>query len=53
MEHEGTNIKRCNNAKCINEYQDDKYGKGMRVHNRTTKKDMPKLRCTVCKEERD
>lgn len=35
-------IKKCT---CVNEYQDRKYGKGMRVHT-TGKKDGD--RCTVC-----
>lgn len=37
------NILRCS---CKNEYQDEKYGTGMRVHNRTTKDGI--WRCTVC-----
>ena len=36
-------IKRCN---CDHEYQDLKYGKGMRVHNYALGKD--NYRCTVC-----
>lgn len=35
-------IKQCN---CQSEYQDKKYGRGMRVHNETAKDE---LRCTVC-----
>ena len=43
-------IKKCT---CKHEYQDKKYGKGMRVHTPTTK-DVTKdtCRCTVCKVER-
>jgi hypothetical protein len=35
-------------AKCIcnHEYQDQRYGKGNRVHNQTNK--LTKIRCTVC-----
>ena len=34
---------------CKNEFQDEKYGKGMRVHNE--KKDGT-FRCTVCGDEK-
>ena len=43
-------IKKCT---CANAYQDKKYGKGLRVHNRTKQKDEKHLqgwRCTVCKD---
>ena len=36
---------------CISEYQDEKYGKDIRVYNETTKYPDPKeggFRCTVC-----
>lgn len=34
---------------CPHEYQDKKYGKGMRVHNKAPKVDKDKgRRCTVC-----
>ena len=39
-------IKKCN---CKHEYQDSKYGKQKRVHNKTSN---DKFRCTVCGEER-
>jgi hypothetical protein len=35
---------------CKHEYQDKKYGRGLRVHNRAVKKGT--WRCTVCKTER-
>jgi len=35
---------------CKSEYQDEKYGKGMRVMNRM---DDGKVRCTVCGKEAD
>lgn len=40
-------VKKCT---CQNEYQDNKYGKGMRVHNPVKQKTSgPKqYRCTVC-----
>jgi hypothetical protein len=45
------NIKKC---VCKSEYQDEKYGKDMRVHNPIGKKDNPnKLRCAVCNNERN
>jgi hypothetical protein len=34
---------------CQHEWQDKKYGKGMRVHNETKKHGI--YRCTVCKKE--
>lgn len=42
---EGTTIKPCT---CQNEYQDDKYGKGNRVHNYGPKIKAGTHRCTVC-----
>lgn len=39
-------VVKCN---CKNEYQDKKYGNGMRVHNKI--KDSG-CRCTVCKDEK-
>lgn len=43
-------IKRCD---CRSEYQDKKYGNGMRVHNPTRKGTVSKIvwRCTICKKE--
>ena len=40
---------KCN---CENEYQDKKYGPGIRVHNQTEKNDKKVYRCTVCCAER-
>jgi len=43
-------IKKC---RCKNAYQDKKYGKWLRVHNRTKQQDSKELqgwRCTVCKD---
>ncbi len=37
--------KRC---KCVHPYQDKKYGKKIRIHNKTTKG----WRCTVCGNEK-
>jgi hypothetical protein len=42
-----TVIKRCT---CKNEFQDERYGKGLRVHN--VKKEGNKATCTVCRMER-
>jgi len=41
------NIKRCT---CMHAYQDEKYGKGNRVHNAmaSTQQHLRKYRCTVC-----
>lgn len=38
---------------CQHEYQDQKYGKGLRVKNTTEKKSGERFvtRCTVCKKE--
>lgn len=35
---------------CKNEYQDEKYGKGMRVHNSTFDVQKNGYRCTVCEK---
>jgi len=45
-----TVIKSCN---CAHKFQDEKYGKGQRVKNETTKKKGIETvyRCTVCKSE--
>lgn len=40
---------------CASAFQDSRYGKGMRVHNRTkqNKKEIERMwRCTVCGHER-
>jgi len=37
---------------CKNDFQDEKYGKGIRVHNLTVGKDTREARCTVCQTER-
>ena len=44
-------IKHCS---CVNEYQDEKYGKGNRVHNecKGATKDKHVYRCTVCSNEK-
>lgn len=44
-----TEIKPCN---CKNEYQDETYGEGMRVHNSKGGRDGAGFRCTVCGSER-
>jgi hypothetical protein len=41
----GTKVLPCS---CTNVYQDERYGKGMRVHNEGGKKDRPSYSCTVC-----
>ncbi len=33
---------------CAHEYQDKRYGKGMRLHNPMKEKDGKNWRCTVC-----
>lgn len=45
-------IKRCT---CKSEYQDVRYGKNQRVHNRTQvgRSALSKWRCTVCEKERE
>lgn len=40
-------IIKCN---CVHEFQDERYGLGMRVHNATAKGST--YRCTVCASER-
>jgi len=39
------------NCKCAHEFQDERYGKGVRVANATQKKNekQTEVRCTVCK----
>lgn len=46
-----TCLKACS---CANEYQDKKYGKGLRVHNILQKAGKPMMdcRCTVCGNKR-
>lgn len=43
----GVAVKRCG---CLSEYQDKKYGPGLRVHNFAPKK--PAWRCSVCGTEK-
>ena len=44
------NIKKCT---CVHDWQDWKWGKGMRVHNPITNKtNVNKWRCTVCLKEK-
>ena len=50
-------LRRCKMSKtkvikcdCTNEYQDSKYGKGMRVFNELSRP-TPEYRCTVCVKE--
>ena len=38
-------------CECVHEYQDKRYGKGMRVHN-TCGRDGKSARCTVCGKNR-
>ena len=45
----GMVIKRCD---CESKYQDERYGKGLRVHNLCGAKNKDKARCTVCGRER-
>lgn len=41
-------------CKCKNDYQDQKYDKGNRVHNVGTKnKDRPVRTCTVCGDKKE
>ena len=42
-------IKACT---CKNDYQDERYGKGMRVHTVRPPDKAPRYRCTVCLKER-
>jgi len=48
-EARATSIKKC---RCANAYQDKKYGKWLRVHNRTQQNEKLNQgwRCTVCKD---
>jgi hypothetical protein len=39
-----TTLKRCKGPKCSSAYQDEKYGVGVRVHNKCAKGN----RCAVC-----
>ena len=41
-------IKKCFRSECVSKFQDERYGKKMRVYNKTT---TDKLRCTVCGNE--
>ena len=43
-----TKVLPCN---CTHAYQDEKYGRGLRLHNRATK-ETDLWRCTVCGKER-
>jgi len=43
----GTIIAPCNNM-CKSDYQDTRYGRGMRVHNLKAKKETGRARCSVC-----
>jgi hypothetical protein len=45
----GTKVMRCS---CKHEFQDERHGSGMRVHNRTTS-GKGGWRCTVCLNELD
>jgi hypothetical protein len=47
MESENCSIRRCS---CKHEYQDKRYGKGRRVHNKVENESAHggKWRCTVC-----
>lgn len=38
-------------CKCDHDFQDKKYGRGLRVHNRTEKGSRTIYRCTVCNNE--
>lgn len=44
----GCVVTRCKNQNCHSEFQDSKYGTGIRVHNRVGKAPVPSARCTVC-----
>jgi len=44
-----TEIKNCT---CESKFQDEKYGKNMRVYNKTKKQDGKIYRCTVCGKEK-
>ncbi len=49
-QREGTIVQSCT---CKHEFQDQKYGKGMRVMNHAPAKNVQpsRYRCTVCKKE--
>jgi hypothetical protein len=52
---ENTAILPCGGPRCQNAYQDERYGKGMRVHNRTKQSKQlaeQRWRCTVCMDEK-
>lgn len=44
----GCVVVRCKNPNCHSEFQDKRYGAGVRVHNRIGKASVPSARCTVC-----
>ena len=46
---QGTAILACT---CKHDYQDKKYGRGKRVHNRKASKSTHNFKCTVCGYER-
>ena len=52
-----TAILKCGNAGCRSEYQDERYGKGMRVHNEGRKdskaSSLGLYSCTVCGSRRN
>lgn len=37
---------------CEHDYQDEKYGRKIRLHNKLSKKAMKNWRCTVCGKEK-
>lgn len=43
----GTIVCACSNG-CRSEFQDTRYGKGLRVHNLKAKKENGSAKCTVC-----
>ncbi len=43
-----TKVKKCN---CKNDFQDERYGKGNRLHNERGGKNRGSYRCTVCGNE--
>lgn len=47
--------KRVRPCTCRHAFQDERYGRGLRLHTQTpgSKTTGPKLRCTVCGTERD
>lgn len=46
-----TRIKYCPNPKCESEFQDNTYGKHMRLFNEAGKDKIDEIRCTVCGTE--